>query len=365
MLTTLKTWLNSVGIKTRAQISYGKPLEISEPAMAVDYPEAENLNQYNQVDIFRLWTGAAKLENKVLSTETGAEVQTYNATAQVDLKDAYSAFAAGFQRIIWHVWGAGFSYGNKAWPGHNPTGFRHMGTRHPASANYDEFNAHLGRVQQLMQTGKSRTDVGFVHQNWAQGIRFGGGVGNDNTQMNWQLAHQGVYYRSTELQDNGYTYDYFSPAFLFDDDVSFNTTTKTIEKAGYKAIVLYQDWLDIDAAKQILKWAKKGLKVVVLEDAASRTPFNDGKDAALKKVMTELKSLSTVRTATVYDNIDYFSATPGGYDDNVMEKLQELGVYPTVGYAEPNLQLLTQTRQDNQGNEYVFVYNYDEFNAHL
>ena len=97
MLTPLKTWLNSVGIKTRGQISYGRPLEISEPGMYFDYPEAENFNQYNQVDIFRLWTGGAKLENKVLSTETGAEL-AYNGTRLTNLQDAYSAFAAGYQR---------------------------------------------------------------------------------------------------------------------------------------------------------------------------------------------------------------------------------------------------------------------------
>ena len=361
MLLPLKEWLNSVGIKTRAQISYGKPLEESEPIMAVDYPEAENFNQYNQVDIFRLWTGGSKLENKVLSTETGAQMAVYNGTAQRDVEDAYAAYAAGFQRIIWHVWGAGFSYGNTQWPGHNPTGFRHMGTRTPSYADYDEFNAHLGRVQQLLQTGKARSDVGFIHQNWVQGIRFGGGLENDNAQMNWQRAHQGVYYRSTELQDNGYTYDYFSPDFLFDDDVYFDEASKTIEQAGYKALVLYQDWLDADAAKRILDWAKKGLKVVILEDAASRTPFNDDRADELAATMVELKGLDTVRAAEVFDSPeDYFGPEPGGYDDNVLDKLQELGVEPTVGYSEPNLQLLTQTRVDEAGNEYVYAFNYDD-----
>src|SRR4051794_11781313 len=160
--------------------------------------------------------------------------------------------------------------------------------------------------------------------------------------MNWQLAHQGVYYRSTELQDNGYAYDYFSPRFLFDDDVSFDETTKTVEKAGYKAIVIFQDWLDLAAAQRILTWAKKGLKVVILGNAASQTPFNDGKDAALKRVMDGLKSQSTVRTAPVFDPPagGYFSPDPGGYDDNVMDKLQELGVQPYARYPEANHQLL-------------------------
>lgn len=369
MLQPLKEWLNSVGIETRAQISYGKPLEISEPAMDVDYPEAENLNQYNQVDIFRLWTGAAKLENKVLSSETGAELAPFNATRQMHLRDAYSAYAAGFQRMIWHVWAADYGLGNYQWPGFAPgqfglTAFHYLGGRNPGARDYDEFNAHLARVQRLMQTGKSRTDVGFVHQNWTQGVKALPDVGSDNTAMQWQLAHQGVYYRSTELQDNGYTYDYFSPRFLFDDDVRFDKRTKTIEKSGYKAIVLYQDWLDVDAAKRILQWAKQGLKVVILEKAASRTPGKDGNDAELKKIVTKLKSLSTVRSATVADDIDYFSAESGGYDDNVMEKLQELGVEPYAGYPKPNLQLLTQTREDENGNRFLYAFNYGDDRYH-
>jgi hypothetical protein len=362
MLTPLKAWLNSVGIKTRAQISYGKPLEISEPSRYVDYPETENFNQYNQVDIFRLWTGAAKLENKVLSSETGAELG-FNGTRLTNLQDAYAGFAAGIQRHIWHIWSAQYGYGNPAWPGFVGlgTGFQYWGQRHPESADYDELNAHIGRVQQLMQTGKARTDIGFLHQNWVQGVRFGGGIGSDNTQMNWQLAHQGIYYRSVELQDNGYSYDYFSPRFLFDDDVSFDETTKTVEKAGYKAIVIYQNWLDLEGAKRILDWSKKGLKVVILGNAATHTPYNDGKDAELASVMSELKALPTVRTATVADApADYFGPAAGGYDDNVLEKLRELGVDPYAGYAQPNEQLLTQTRQDAAGNRYLYVYNYED-----
>jgi hypothetical protein len=362
MLQPLKQWLNSVGIETRAQISYGQPIEMSEPAMDVDYPETENRNQYNQVDMFRYWSGGAKLENKVLSSETTALNFAWNNTHQLRLQDAYSQFAGGIQRTIWHIWTAEYGYGNYDWPGFVAQGsFALMSNRNPGSENYDELNAHLGRVQQLMQTGQSRTDVGFVQQKFVHGMAYGGGTGNNNQAMNWQLAHQGLQYRSTELQDNGYTYDYFSPDFLFDDDVSFNEETQTIEKAGYKAVVLYQDWLDLDGAKRILDWAKKGLKVVILGNAASQTPFNDGKDAELESVLTELKGLSTVRTAEVFDAPaeGYFSTAPGGYDDNVLEKLRELGVDPYSGFAEPNLQLLTQTREDAAGNQYLYVYNYD------
>ncbi|MCL2164778.1 MAG: hypothetical protein FWH55_10415 [Oscillospiraceae bacterium] len=368
MLTPLKEWLNSVGIKTRAQVSYGKPLEMSEPIMELDYPECENRVMMNQADYFRNWTGGAKLENKVLSTESSAQSNSGNRfSRQLHLRDAYSHYAAGIQRVIWHIWNAEYGYGAaNAWPGHQGggSGFFKFGTREPNSKDYDEFNSHLGRVQQLMQTGKSRTDVGFISNKWYLYLTDSGeGTANPTTpaninRMNWQFAHQGIFYRSTELQDNGYTYDYFSPKFLYDDDVYFDEQTKTIEKAGYKALVLYQDWLDIKAAERILEWAKKGLPVVILGGAAARTPFNDGKDAQLAEIMGELKLQPTVRTATVADYEDYFSATAVGYEDNVMEMLQDLGVYPYAEYIEPNHQLLAQNRIDDEGNMYLYVYNY-------
>ncbi len=361
MLAPLKEWLNSVGIKTRAQISYGRSFEISEPIAYVDYPEAESLNMYDNVDILRLITGGAKLQNKVLSTETGGEALNDAMTPQMRLNGIYAQYAAGYQRVIWHIWSSVYAYGeNSAWPGWG-NNFDRWGMREANARDFDEFNAHIGRVQQLMQTGKSRTDIGFLHNNWNQGIKTFGGLGSDIKSMNWQLAHMGVYYRSTELQDNGYTYDYLSPDLLKADGVYFDETTKTIELAGYKAIVIYQNWLDPDGARQILDWAKKGLKVVIMENAAKRTPFNDGRDAELAATLAELKTLDTVRVAEIYDaseDFDYFDYVAEGYDDGVYEALQELGVRPYAEYIEPNHQLLTQSREDKDGNRYLYAYNY-------
>jgi hypothetical protein len=304
MLIPMKEWLNSVGIETRAQISYGKPFELTEPGMAVDYPETENRVMYNQVDYFRYWTGGAKLENKVLSSETSGQNNTgYRFPIQYHLRDAYAQFAAGIQRTIWHVWSADYGFSpDTTWPGTQPGGlgyFKH-GTRNPYSRDYDEFNAHLGRVQQLLQTGKARSDVGFIYNKWYQYlVNYGEGASRSSmsitptqpaniNRMNYQLAHQGVQYRSTELQDNGYTYDYFSPEFLFDDDVYFDPETKTIEGAGYRSLVLFQPELDIKGARKILEWAELGLPVVILDGAATRTPFNDGMDVELASVMNEM-----------------------------------------------------------------------------
>ncbi len=365
MLTPLKEWLNSVGIKTRAQISYGKSFEITEPSAYVDYPEAENLNQYNQVDIFRLHTAGAKLLNKVLSTETGGTAQVYGASYQKLLHDIYSQYAAGFQRVIWHIWTASYGYGNYSWPGYlsgmgGAMAFYRWGNRAPSSEDYDELNAHIGRIQQLMQTGNSRTDIGFVYNSWTQGMRTNGeGTEMSLSSMNWQLAHMGVHYRSTELQDNGYTYDYFSPDFLSNEEVYYDTETGTIEGAGYRALVIFQEMLDISAAEKILDLAKQGLPVVIVDGAAVETTFNDGADEDLAVVMEEMKSLDNVRVATVADGpVDYDQPDGKGYDDNVYEMLQELGVRPYAEYEGANHQLLTQSREDEDGNRYMFVYNY-------
>lgn len=373
MLLPLKEWLNSYGITTRAQISYGKALEITEPSQYVDYPEAENLNQYNQPDIFRLHTAGAKLLNKVLSTETGGTSSVYGTSWQELLDDIYVQYAMGFQRVIWHIWTAAYGYGNAAWPGYmsgfgGETAFNRWGSREPASRDYDVFNAHIGRVQELLREGRSRTDVGFVYNNWTQGMKTGGEDGSFSVRsMNWKLAHQGVFYRSTELQDNGYTYDYFSPDFLFNEDVYFDKETGTIESAGYRALVLFQEMLDCDAAGKILELAKEGLPVVIVgSNTATKTPFNDGRDEELAAIMEEMKALENVETAAVLDKeVAYDEAEFGGFEDEVYEKLHDvLGVRPYAEFAEANWQLLTNTREDEDGNRYLYVYNYCDGSYH-
>ena len=74
-----------------------------------------------------------------------------------------------------------------------------------------------------------------------------------------------------------------------------------------------------------------------------------------------MKALDNVKTATINDadeNFDYFQATDQGYDDTVYDCLQELGVDPYVGFEEANHQILTQTREDEDGVKYLYAYNY-------
>lgn len=342
MLTPLRTWLEEAGIQTRAQISYGQHLEISEPIAAVTYPEMENLNQNNQIDIYRLWTGGAKLQNKPLSSETGA-VGGHRYTYQDHLMEAYTQYAAGASRIIWHVWSAKYGPGEETkWPGYRVPGavfnsFYTFGQSEPSARDYPVFNDHLGRIQKLLQTGVSRTDVGMLYQTWDQGMPTNGNQGG----VNWMLNHVSPLFPSTALQDAGYTYDYFSPRFLTADGVRFDPQKRTLEQAGYKALVLWQDSLAVEDAKAVLALAEQGMPVIVVDGAAMHTPFHDGGDQALSGVMEQLRA-SAVCVADA---------------DAVLPALQEMGIAPYGGFSAPNRQLLTQAREDENA-RYLYVYNY-------
>ena len=345
-----KEWLNSYGVTLRAQISYGKELEISQPIQVVDYPEAENRNQRNQVDMYRLWSGGSKLLNKVLSSETGGlNDSAYTYTFQRQLQEAYSLYAAGYSRIVWHIWAA--DYGPEpTWPGYECganeyCSFAHFykhGTREPSFGGYMQFNAHLSRVQKLLREGKSGTDIGMLYTKYGQHLVYG-------TEGDWLKEHKPMFFPSTALQDNGYTYDYFDPSFLTADGVYYDKENKTLELAGYKAIVVWQNVLSISGARALLELAKQGLKVVILDEAALSSPYADENVEELAKLMTEIKSLPNVKTVSEADD--------------VLNAIKELGITPYAGFSEPNRQLLTQVRRDGD-NRYLYVYNYCDESRH-
>ena len=343
MLTPLRDWLHEMGIATRAQISYGQRLEMSEPIQAVDFPEAENLNQDNQPDIYRLWTGGAKLQNKILSSETGA-VGGMNYQYQDHLMEAYDLFAAGFNRIIWHIWSAKFGPGEPEWPGYRVPGvvfrsFYPFSTREPSARDYPLFNDHLGRIQDFLRTGKSRTDVGMLFLAYDQGMPSNGNHGG----VNWLLNHEPALFPTTALQDAGYTYDYFSPDFLTAEGVSYDAERKTLEQAGYKALVVWQDILPLSGAKALLSLAETGMPVIIVDGAASRSPYRADDESEWNETIAALKALPAVVEAADAEA--------------VLPALRSMNIAPYAGFMEPNHQLLTQARQDEEA-LYLYVYNY-------
>lgn len=343
-LAPFREWLNSHGITLRVQISYGKNLEISEPIAVVDRPEAENRNQRNQVDMYRLWSGGAHIMNKNLSAETGGlDNSNYSYTFQRHLQEAYALYASGYSRIVWHIWASKFGP-LPVWPGYEGGDYKDIyykfGTREPSYPDYTLFNDHLGRIQTFLREGKAGVDIGMIYIKYGQHMVIG-------NKMDWMHNHKTMFFPSTSLQDNGYTYDYFSPSFL--DGAVFDKESKTLENAGYKALVLWHKDLSLSGAQRIYALAKEGLPVIIVDGAAETSPYYGDSENELKNTVSMLKELENV------------VAVPDA--DSVITALHAIGILPYIAFSSANRQLLTQTRRVGK-NLYVFAYNYCDGSLH-
>jgi hypothetical protein len=217
----------------------------------------------------------------------------------------------------------------------------------------------LARYQMILRQGKPRIDLGILRLDYNFNNLYMVGSGEKNLYENQIMrANEGVYWQDMGLQNVGYTFDYFAPQILEDENITYASGEVAPEGPGYKALIIYQEALPLSSAKRILAWAKEGLPVILVNGttekirpavskthgkAASHTPFNDENDAELAEVMKEMKSLSNVA------ELDDQSKTN--------EALRSLGVYPRAAFSEPNKNILTALREDGD-KRYLFVYNY-------
>ena len=74
MLKPMQEWLHGNGMQLRAEISYGLPLEISQPGKYVDGVETESLEFASQIDSYRGLAGTAHLYQRTFSSEKGANL---------------------------------------------------------------------------------------------------------------------------------------------------------------------------------------------------------------------------------------------------------------------------------------------------
>ena len=167
------------------------------------------------------------------------------------------------------------------------------------------------------------------------------------------------YWRDMELQNAGYTYDYFSPYLLTNENVTSADGLLNPDGAAYQAVILMEDELPYEAAEKLLQWAKDGLPVVFVNNAseivanndvtkdntvaAGTTGSNDGNEEALEEIVKEMKTLSNVKTVEA--------------ESDAYEALQELGVYPRVQYKEANAKLLPVMRSA-ENVDYLYLYHY-------
>ncbi len=360
VLKPIQTWLHSVGMTVRAEISYGLPFEISQPGKYVDGVETESLEFASQIDSYRGLAGTAHIYNRLFSSETGATLANYKKPLDFYTQIIYTQFAAGVARTVLHGY-ASICGSDRAtqWPGHEgmwPIFSERFGVRQPAFRHYQDWNDMIARYQYLLRQGKPRMDIGMLRLDYAFNNMVMMAGGEEQVYEHALMrANEGLYWKNTDLQNAGYTYDYFAPQILA--DAGFDGTVVAPDGPSYQALVVYQDVLPLPAAKALLDWAKQGLKIVFVngvtetlavgmdatyDKAAAKTPFNDGGDAELSKVIAQMQALPTV-------------ATVNGCE-NALPALKRLGVEPRIRFGASNRNVLPFLRADG-ADRYAYFYN--------
>jgi hypothetical protein len=378
-LEVLSSWLHGKNMKLRAENSYGKLFETSEPIRVLDYVETEAFEFGTEIDSYRNMSGGAHVYDKRFSSETGAAVcANYLFNNGYYRQMFYMQYASGIQKTITHGYSSEYGPDDRvSWPGYE--GMMDMfserfNKRQPGSLDYTELNQHLSRIQEVLEQGVPQMDVLMLRtdynlNNWSYGFANGNDVYN-----NMIHQHQGIYWQDMELQDAGYTYEYLSPYCLTDEEVTSSNGLINADGVAYQSVIIMEDELPYDSAVTLLEWAKDGLPIVFVNNveelvenasgadggvgaaptaetavkkvntiAGSTTGSNDGKDAELAEVVAEMKELPNV--VTVESEADAYEA------------LQSLNVRPRAEYVESNDTLLSVLRKDGDVS-YLYVYNY-------
>lgn len=365
MLKPMQEWLHSHNMQLRAEISYGLPFEISQPGKYVDGIETESLEFASQIESYRNLAGPAHIYNRTYSSETGATLLNYMMGLDFYSQIIYMQFAAGVSKTVLHGYSSiAGSEASTYWPGHEgmwPIFSERFGSRQPSYQHYKDWTAMLARYQMLLRQGKPRMDIGILRLDYNfNNLIFSGAAGSEEEIYKNKLArgNKGMYWEDMQLQNAGYTWDYFAPQILEEDFVDFADGVLLPEGPGYQALILYQGMLPVSTAEKLLKLARKGLPIIFVngvhetlrpnssgktyKKAAETTPFNDGADEKLREIISEIKALPNVW------EIDEQKDT--------YKTLKAAGILPRTAFAESNKNILTNLRDDN-GELYVFTYN--------
>ncbi len=366
VLEPLQSWLHTLNMSLRAEPSYGFNFEISEPAAYLDDVETETFAQNGEIDLYRAMLGSANMYGRLFSCETGA-VFGRNYTFNMDdwTECVYSQFVNGINRVVFHGYsGIEGSEDATYWPGHEgmyAIFSERFNSRQPASEFYPEWTNMLAVNQKALRQGTASRDIAILRTDYSF-INYGFPEGMDYFAENLEMNDLTYFWNDLELQQNGYTYDYFSASLLEDEDnVSWTDKALQPDGAGYQAIILYQEEINLADLEIVAEIAESGLPVFFVnnnteleayagegftnEEAASRSWHYNESDEEVQALAAQIKELPNVLTVD----------SPA----DAMEALQELGVYPRVGYTEANDKILTIERNDAENDlYYIFAFSY-------
>lgn len=344
-------WCEDKGISLRYQTSYGKDLEVAQSALYPTIPETESLYGNDHLDFYRLQAGAVHAADKpIYSMETAAEwTETWNdkneegeyktrgngeknsgnyeQTFLDHLWHDQRAFACGVNQVVFHGFPYSGAYEGGAvegtqWPGF--TGFEShrwsnsWGERQPNWIFSPAYLDYVTRTQYLLRQGTPKVDLAVYRHSYYEIIDFWG---------------PDKIFDTTTLEQNGYSYDFLSPATLELDNMVVKDGVLDAEGTGYRALIFnHEDQLPTSVAKRLNEYADAGLAIVFVGGVPQAT------SSATDEDITE-----AMKALTAHDNVYQVESL-----DEVLGTLSEAGVYADASYKDQGILANHRTDADKE-----------------
>ncbi len=190
------------------------------------------------------------------------------------------------------------------------------------ASNYLDY---LSRIQMTLRQGTPKVDVAVYHHSYYETIDFWG---------------PDKIFKTESLEQNGYSYDFLSPATINLDNMKVKDGILDKDGSGYKALVFdNQSDISYETANKILEFAKKGLKIIFVGEIPNNNVFSDDKD--INSIMEKIIKQENV---VCVDSVD-----------DVVNALKEKNIVADANY---NNQTLLSNHHKTKNNDYYFIYNY-------
>ncbi len=356
-LNPIQQWCEQHGWNARVQ-NYGLSVDMTAANLATGIPETESMYYTDQPDGYRLFSGTVHMgDKKILSTEVGVEGNGNYAQKLTDLTDQINiSFASGINQMVLHgscYSGEYHGVGNQngyvpgiSWPGYEGFGLTSYanawGERQVQWGMMGDSMKYVARNQYVMRQGEAKVDLAFFR----------------NTYFESQM-YQPLFV--SNLEQYGYSYDFISPALMDLDSAKVSTQNgqPVLDADGpaYKALIVNHENhkgnqqhpdemqnlvpldLSLDAANQLLEYAKAGLPIVFVGELPSTAKFFTESDEDITKIVEQIISFENVYQVTT--------------ERDLPALLQQIDITPDTSYAQPS-SLLSQHRQDTNADYYYF-----------
>jgi len=298
-------------MKWTETFNWGFRVQCSDEAAAyVSVPEGDN---GDDIDGFAALAAGRDLGGrKILSDEAATFVggSSHVADWRVMMFMIQRDYIGGVNQVVLH----GFSYAdgpNEPWPGFSAFG-RHIGADWgPRSPDWElaaDVSGYISRMQRVLQTGRSQSDIMVLG-----GAKGPGGPGSGP-----------VVSPLAPLRYAGYTYQALAPELLEHPNAVVSNKRLAPNGPAYKAMVFQQtEALDAAIAERVLSYAKAGLPIVMVGELPDRAPGlaeQDKRDARVKAAMTALVALKNVsRVANI---------------EEAPKALKAAGIIPSLGFSK-------------------------------